>query len=644
MSQSLTSSLTKKDSHVDLSVMNEHIKNILVTVSQNPVTNVVAPTGVGKTTKLPIGIADAGNKITVVVSDSGIASSLVGHVSTLTNESVSNDLSSPAKIRYIGESELKDHIYKIIQHGRCLDLDFSDVLMIDQADRGSMDQYLIIALWKYCASLNARIPRMLLVSNTPLFLNNLKIELYTIDTNYYPVEIRYANTDYSLSSYDSTNDIVKDTVNLVYELSSSIEGDMLIFTSGTLQIENLVSKLLELNMKHVEILPAHQDLIKEDIDRIYTRTGKKKKIIVADSLAETTFTLDKLEIIIDLMMCYRKELSLTGGQRYHKRYISQSQADLRSSRGGKYTSTISYRMMSQELFNRLLNTIEPEIYRTPLHWIMLELIQNRIDPYKVLDIFDKGVLDRMYKLILDLGLVNTAGRISPAGKFTLKIPYGVRQATTLYQWIEKEYPPYPAIVILSLIDAYNRSYYIYPFRTNDTSHAEYNLELLEHRKTYFEPFVGKSDVHTYCNIWTVMMDEIGGSEVPSSDIHDWCENNYIRYENMSEAISLNRTIVDILNKDLSSKIEIGPFDTDNLLDLLTPILAYIYKDRKLTYDNRTEIIVRYIDSKGEYYKIDSINGINTVDADIPEIVYGLITSTITSEYSANFNTIICSLV
>ena len=60
----------------DISLMDDHIGSILTTISKNPVTNVVSLSGTGKSTDLPISIAESGNKIMVVVSDSGIAKSL----------------------------------------------------------------------------------------------------------------------------------------------------------------------------------------------------------------------------------------------------------------------------------------------------------------------------------------------------------------------------------------------------------------------------------------------------------------------------------------------------------------------------------------------------------------------------------------
>jgi len=626
---------------VDLSVMNDHIKNILVTISKNPITNVISSTGTGKTTKLPIGIAEAGNRIIVVVSNDIIAKSLVKYVSTITNETVSTNISDNARIKYISESNLKGYIYKTINDNGCLD--FTDILMIDQADRGSMDQYLVMALWRYCALRNLKVPRLLLVSTTQTVSlssfgnnNNQGDNIYFIDNNYYPVEIRYTK-DYSIS--DSTL-LIDDTIKLVYELhNSSVVGDILVFTSGKNQTVNIVDRLNEINMKDAIILSAHNESTQEDIDKIY-QPSKERKIIVTDKLAETSLTLDNLGIIIDMMIDYRKELSLTGGQRYPRRYVTQSQANLRSSRGGKYLPTVSYRMMSQELFDRLLYDVEPEIFRVPLHWVMLELIENKVDPYNVLDMFDETILDRMYKLIINLNLVNINGIITDTGKFSRKSLYGIRQAVALYRWLEKGYPAYPAITILSMIDAYSKSYYVYPLKDNGVDHAEYNLELLEHRKTYFEPFAGRSDIHTYGNIWTIMMEEVGGPEAPSSDIQDWCKNNYINHHNIEESISLNNNTISVLN-DMNVVVEVGPYNIDNLLNLLIPILKEIYSDKTLTYDNMKDIVVTYVGADG-VYKIDN-GAVNTIEMDIPPVIYGLIVSVIRSDYSADFNTVVVSL-
>ena len=60
----------------------DHIETILLTISQNPVTNLVSLSGTGKTTILPMDMAKAGNRVYVVVSDDAIAKSLNEYVKT----------------------------------------------------------------------------------------------------------------------------------------------------------------------------------------------------------------------------------------------------------------------------------------------------------------------------------------------------------------------------------------------------------------------------------------------------------------------------------------------------------------------------------------------------------------------------------
>ncbi len=627
MSQSLVSINNLLNSKVT-SPIDDHIENILITISQNPVTNIVSLAGTGKSTRLPIGIAEAGNKIYMVVSDNSVAESLTTYVKYISPET-SN------KIRYISQNNMKEKLYKIIREKGCGGIN-SDILMIDEADSESIDNFIIMSMWKYCADKKIKVPRLLLVSNNKIKTKLFNIIYYNIDTVMYPIEIRYWDKNYLINDYN----LVTDIINLVYDIHSSIDGSFLIFAIDKLQIETIIQGLEKLQMYNVDIFPAHGDLTKGEVDRIY-RNGTNRKIIVADRLAETTFTIDDLSVIIDMMFDQQIELSLTGGLRTSIKHVTKRQSNIRCKRGGRNRSLLCYRMVTKNLYDKLLKNIEAEIYRIPLHNIMLELLKNTINPYDILTTFDKNLLDHNYNMMLRLGVINTANRVTIKGEFSKMVPLGLRNSAVLYKWINSNYPIYPAIVLLSMIDSFSKSpYFVYPLRTKETTHTEYNIELLEHVKRYFNPFRGISDVHTYSNIWNTMMNEIGGPDVPSSDIKIWCINNSIRYENIQEVLTIVENIVDKLKK--LHDINIGPFGTENTLDLLGPILANVYIDKK--YSLSDDIIrVRYVNNQGKYYKIDSQQSINSIDMNKPDTVYGLITSTITSNYG-NINMISCSLV
>ena len=135
--------------------MNDHIESILTVISKNPVTNVVSSTGTGKTTILPVGIAEAGNKITVVVNSEEKAKALN------LNIGISN-------IKYIDSYNMKQQLYKDGFREQS-----SDILMIDEADAGTMDQALIMLIWRYYAEQKYVVPHLLLVSSSPIKLDSI---------------------------------------------------------------------------------------------------------------------------------------------------------------------------------------------------------------------------------------------------------------------------------------------------------------------------------------------------------------------------------------------------------------------------------------------------------------------------------------
>lgn len=623
----------------DISIVNDHVVPILTMIGQNPVTNVVSGSGVGKTTKLPVKIAENNNRIMVVVSNDSVANSLQNFVSTKTQLRVGNTINGPEPIKYVSQDTLKEYLYNVVRDKKCLDLDMSDILMIDEADQESYNQYMIGAIWRYCAEHQAKVPRLLLSSNVALESDLYDVSLYHIDTNRHKPDIRYTTQDYPLHSYNRVDTLIPDTIDLVYDIvNSGDEGDILVFTPSITTVGLFIEQLERLKMKNVNIYPAHEGLSKGEVDRIY-QPDDGRKIIVADKAAETTFGVDTVTIVVDMMNDYKNFSSKTGGRRYDKKFISKAQANQRCSRGGK----ICYRMVTQTTFNKLPEFEKSEIERVPLYFVMMELIDNGLQPYDILSGFDKNNLDYSYGLMIRLGIIDALGRISEIGKFIQMFPYGIRQGVALYHWVKKEYPIYPAVVLLSMIDIFNRSYFVYPVKTEEQSQALYNMETINHRAEYFTPFSGPSDIHTYGHIWNTMIDEVGSDSV-LTDISQWCEDNYIYLPNMLEVITLNRMVLAQIETMVSDPIEKGVFDTDSLVDLLGPILIEVYQDRQLVLDPTNGSRARYQDSNGSYYKIDTVYSVNNIEIDRPEIIYGLIISIIESKVSSDFRTVPVSLI
>lgn len=594
--------------------MDDHTQNILITISQNPVTNVIAPAGMGKTTILPTLISQNNNRIMVVVSNDTIAKSL--------NKAFGND-----KLVYISQEETKKNMYDIIRKRGCNDLDYTDILMIDEADSGSLDQSIIMLLWRYCAESRAKVPHLLLVSSNPIKLNYFDINYYQID-NYQTRTIEYISV---------RNNVNEDLIDLIYNThTSSVEGNILVFTSDPDTADHIFETLHQIELNNAHIITVHSQ--SENYIDLYENENGNRKIIITDHLAETSLGVKNVKVIIDTMLDRVKDLTLSGGVRYGVGKITKAQADIRASRGGE--SVLVYRMISQQEYNRIPDTTKPEIYRNPLHYTMLELMDNNINPFEVLDIFPEKSLNHNYDLILRLGIINTNSKVTTMGKTIKNIPLGLRNSVALYRYVQlsnsKNINPYPAIVLLTMIDSFSpSSYFIYPLKNNKTSRPDYNLELLEHRKRYFYPFEGRSDVHTYSNIWNIMMEELGNYS--ENNIKEWCDNNFINFDIIKEVLDVTIIISDTLRR-MNLEVTITTFDTDEIMDILGPILSDIYSDRTMILSNG-----RYLGSDKNVYKTDTLS-INSIDRNKPDKVIGLVTSKISSSYGADFHLISCSLV
>jgi len=630
--QSLGKEVSDDSSNDSLEInnlMTKNIHDILTTINENPVTNVISSSGTGKSTILPLEIQRAGNKIVVVVSNEDVVISLSKY--------------NP-DIKYISRNDMKNKLYSItsglsnsqsydLSQINSFDLSQINILMIDEADSSALDVTLIMLLWRYAVENKFKVPKLVLVSSNEINNEMFDIKHYFIQTNELP-EIRYLEKSMEKSEIFPLN-----LTSLIYDIYNEVDGDILVFSP------------FDINSSDLTGLNIYTD---ENLNDIYS--DKNRKVIISQKLAETTVTLPNLSVIIDTLQDIKPRLTLTGGVRYKNGYITKQQADLRASRGAK----LVIRLLPLEKYERLLDYELSEIYSRPLYHTMLEMLEHNLDPFNVLTMFNREELDRNYDLLIKLGVINSLGKVTDIGKFIRKIPLGIKNAVGLYKWLQTGYPVYPGLVLLTMIDSFG-SYFVYPLKSNQ-SHSEYNLELLEHRKKYFNPFEGKSDIHTYSNIWNIMLDEINFlsrtdeiSSLPSkisslsnpsldNEISDWSKNNYINTEILLEVNKVVTGISFILQSESKSgNYDVGTFDTDNTVSLIGPILADIYSDRTFNILDKKSVRIRYYNNE-KYYKIDSQQSINSIERNTPDIVYGLITSTISSTYTSDFHLISCSLV
>ena len=661
----------------------KNLKPILNLIENNIVTKIVGPSGIGKTTILPMEISSKLNmNIFVVVSNSIAADSL-------------NEYKNTNKVVYITSYDMKNLLYTGISNELLQNI---DLIFIDETDKSSADNFIIMSLWRYYVENRGYQAKLLLTSNNlyeDLFPND---PTYIIpDNSYNPVQIRYisngngnnndnnGNGNKSETSYDLENgvsyldkDLVSKTINIVYDLhNSSLEGDILIFTLDEFQVKSIATKLTEI-IPDAKVYQIHPNISEEEINKLYSCDTSDsyniRKIYVSTDLTETTITLNNISTVIDMMLELRVETTPTGGIRHLVKHISKDRADRRANRTNQRANrtnkrgrkrinnqnNICYRIISESSYNMLPDTTIEEIFRIPTHLVMLEILDNGLDPMKILDMYSKKDLKRDYNLMLKFGVINVVGKITKLGKFCLQLPFGLRQSVALWRYNKLNKPLFPAIVLLSMIDNVENSYYSIPIRKSDESIPEFDSIRKEFNKTYLSRFTGKDDIETYSNIWSSMLDDLEGFNSSSNDLRKWCNNNGLDFNQINLVKMLIESVIDKMDNylmndnDNDDGVVVGPFTTQGIMKILSPILKDIYSDKVFTLNNDNngnDVVKKYIPGNKENknnkdnktYTVDSVMSLNTIDTDGPEKVYGLITSTINSNVG-NFNTLVCSLI
>ncbi|XAS63067.1 ATP-dependent RNA helicase HrpA [Micrococcaceae bacterium Sec5.8] len=208
----------------------------------------------------------------------------------------------------------------------------------------------------------------------------------------YPVEIRYrplsqpaggpgdagaddAGSDDELEEDRDPLDAVCDAVD---ELAQEAPGDILVFFSGEREIRDAAEALnarIQSNRKlaGTEVLPLFARLSLQEQHKVF-HPGSKRRIVLATNVAETSLTVPGIKYVIDTGTARISRYShRTKVQRLPIERVSQASANQRSGRCGRVSDGIAIRLYSEEDFETRPPFTDPEILRTNLAAVILQM-------------------------------------------------------------------------------------------------------------------------------------------------------------------------------------------------------------------------------------------------------------------------------
>lgn len=233
--------------------------------------------------------------------------------------------------------------------------------------------------------------------------------------------------------------------------ASQITGDCLIFMPGTWEIRQTMEALSNLKeASGFQFLPLHGELPAEAQDAA-VNPGPRRKVIVSTNVAETSLTIDGVQLVIDSGLARTPVYDVNRGiNTLLVQPISRASADQRAGRAGRTGPGIAYRLWSEnEHWRRAANT-EPEIARLDLSETVLTLACLGVDTLASFDWLQApppAHLHKAVELLTDLGALRLRDpehlrcELSPTGRRMADFPLHPRYARILLEGAQRNCLP-----------------------------------------------------------------------------------------------------------------------------------------------------------------------------------------------------------
>ncbi len=527
-------------------------EEILTAIREHQVVIVAGETGSGKTTQLPKLCLELGRGIHGLIGHTQPRRLAARTVAERIAEELETSLGDTVgyQVRFT-EQVSQNTLVKLMTDGILLaelqsdrSLSQYDTLIIDEAHERSLNIDFILGHLK---QLLPRRPdlKVIITSATidpERFSQHFdQAPIIEVSGRTYPVELRYRPiNDPDAPESDSDRDLSQAITDAVDELSAEGPGDVLVFLSGEREIREASEALRRMPWPNTEILPLYARLSIADQHRVFAaHTGRR--IVLATNVAETSLTVPGIKYVIDAgtarISRYSRRLKV---QRLPIEPISQASARQRAGRCGRTSDGICIRLYSEVDFVSRPAFTEPEILRTSLASVILQMTATKlgeVQAFPFIDMPDRRDIKAGIQLLEELGALSPLSVLSPPGRDAQ------RQLTALGRTLA-QLPIDPRLArmvveadrngcvreVLIIVAALS----IPEPRERPAGHEQAADD--KHRR-YAD---GHSDFLSYLNLWRHVSEQQHARS--TSQFRKWCKNNYVNYLRLREWQDLHRQL------------------------------------------------------------------------------------------------------
>jgi ATP-dependent helicase HrpA len=408
-------------------------EDLLAAIREHQVVVVAGETGSGKTTQLPKLCLEAGRESIAHTQPRRLAARTVA-------ERIAEELQVPLggavgyAVRFNDRTSdetvvrlLTDGLLLAeIQHDRLLRR--YDTIIIDEAHERSLNIDFLLGYLK--RTLPRRPDLKIVITSATIDPQRFAahfgddVPVVEVSGRTYPVEVRYREPAEEVDVLDAIPDAVA-------ELVRDTTGDVLVFLSGEREIRDTADALQGRFGEKLDVLPLYARLSTREQQRIF-QTGPRRRVVLATNVAETSLTVPGIRSVVDAgtarISRYSARLKV---QRLPIEPVSQASADQRKGRCGRVAPGVCIRLYSEESYLERPLYTDPEILRTNLASVLLQMASlglGEIERFPFLDPPDRRQIRDGLNLLDELGALREDGRLTKIGRRLAQLPVDPRLA------------------------------------------------------------------------------------------------------------------------------------------------------------------------------------------------------------------------
>ncbi|MGJ8668672.1 MAG: ATP-dependent RNA helicase HrpA [Oceanococcus sp.] len=503
-------------------------EEILAALEQSQILILCGATGSGKSTQLPKFCLEAGRGCHGLIAHTQprrlAARALAERVAEEIGEEAGGTVGWQVRFKSVTSENTR---VKLLTDGVLLNelrhdrlLKRYDTIIIDEAHERSLNIDFLLGYIKRIAS--KRPDLKIIITSATLdaekfsrHFNNAPV--IQVPGKSHPIELRYRDPD--------KKEVAESIAAAVAELWRDDSGDILVFLPGEGEIRETAAHLNgHVSLKRwadADILPLFARLGSARQQKIF-KPGNKRRIVLATNVAETSLTVPGIRHVIDSgtarISRYNPRSKI---QNLQIEDIAQANADQRKGRCGRTAPGICIRLYAQDDFDARPRYTEPEIQRTNLASVLLQMADlglGEAEDFPFIDPPHRRYLNDARRLLSQLQALREDGRLSKTGRQLARFPLDPRMGRILlaarHSGIEDQVRP--IVAALSMQDP----------RERDSENRQKSDQAQA-------PFQDKSsDFISLLNLWQSSQNQYKSTS--QSDYRRWCKTHYLNARRMQE--------------------------------------------------------------------------------------------------------------